>query len=705
MSAWAHYCVVLVALYSSACVAPASALSTPTGSNSTGINGTNSSDPVKVPCPEQYAKLCPNESPDKRIECALKVEKQKRWSMSGKCKILAQGLIMNSHRQPLREIMARNFNKPTQCTSLGSAPGGKGVSWWTGSSTRRALSAAEWWVSVSTRDPVEAAKDVDFTLVTQATQARMWMVKHLCERWPGDIIIAVGDSYASHVRLPAACTAPSDAAVAERSEALLGLSGDVGALDPPLDHQAIAKFRSSRATLYERQSDMMPLPSPLSKFPDPRAFRVNQSVTKLLKAIGGVVPSVPTRNETARRRLNGFMRRYSKLSKEGDKHDVGAPSSSARVGTFTARVTANRLSRISGEPLRMEAAELNTPVQTELVRRRTVTLLPFRVKDPLAPFPINELRNHALCRVSTTHAFYNDVDLWPSSTLYRTLHAAKRSNPEQFLDAKHALVVPAFEIFKSPPECLKRLKEGEKRKRYFERNRCTEAAMPRNFSGLQQCSAEGRCQPFDAAGNPEGHASTGFEMWFGKPTPGLRALPCFRSNRFEPYLVLPAAPAVPLYEELFAGYGKNKIQHTVHLLAAGFTFSVVQRGFVLHFPHERSTNRLIWDVRGNASTPSLGDSGAPSQRSVNDQIFRRFLRWCSSTYGGNFEGSSEELNLDAGPFNLAGVSASFEKFSAFASSVPGRPALEPRRRTQICKNTTESLTWTERQKRKRVKEA
>ena len=54
MAAWARYYVLLAALYSSACVAPASAFSNPTGSNSTGFNGTNTSEPVKVPCPEQW---------------------------------------------------------------------------------------------------------------------------------------------------------------------------------------------------------------------------------------------------------------------------------------------------------------------------------------------------------------------------------------------------------------------------------------------------------------------------------------------------------------------------------------------------------------------------------------------------------------------------------------------------------------------------
>ena len=40
------------------------------------------------------------------------------------------------------------------------------------------------------------------------------------------------------------------------------------------------------------------------------------------------------------------------------------------------------------------------------------------------------------------------------------------------------------------------------------------------------------------------------------PVPSLE---CFRSNRYEPYLVLPVNPDTPLFEESFRGYGKNKV--------------------------------------------------------------------------------------------------------------------------------------------------
>ena len=49
----------------------------------------------------------------------------------------------------------------------------------------------------------------------------------------------------------------------------------------------------------------------------------------------------------------------------------------------------------------------------------------------------------------------------------------------------------------------------------------------------------------------------------------MRPIECFRSNRYEPYVVVSMAQ-MPLYDERFAGYGKNKIQHVSHLRRMGY---------------------------------------------------------------------------------------------------------------------------------------
>ena len=48
----------------------------------------------------------------------------------------------------------------------------------------------------------------------------------------------------------------------------------------------------------------------------------------------------------------------------------------------------------------------------------------------------------------------------------------------------------------------------------------------------------------------------------------VRPIECFRSNRYEPYVVVSMAQ-MPLYDERFAGYGKNKIQQGLAFAADG----------------------------------------------------------------------------------------------------------------------------------------
>ena len=254
----------------------------------------------------------------------------------------------------------------------------------------------------------------------------------------------------------------------------------------------------------------------------------------------------------------------------------------------------------------------------------------------------------------------------------------------------------------SPTQCLSAT--AIEKNRPFERNRCTELSIPRNFSGIQTCVAERRCRQFDQGGNPEGHATTGYRQWFTPQAGGDAAAPlvepkprplrCLRSNRYEPYLVLPAAGSTPLYEEVFTGYGKNKIQHTVHLLAKGFTFSVLSRSFVVHFMHARSENRMIWDVQGNDKMERF-----PSQRMVNNDVYERFLGWLTATYGGNYKGADELHRPDAAALAQKGSIDARAK-----DMTPSDNGAAPLRQTHICENAKEGLTWTERDKIRKEQE-
>ena len=85
--------------------------------------------PEKVPCPQQFIKLCPDVPLKERVRCALRVEKLNRNSLSTACKVFAMGLVMNSHRESMEVVQAKPFNEPSGCDMLGASPDAKGR-WW-----------------------------------------------------------------------------------------------------------------------------------------------------------------------------------------------------------------------------------------------------------------------------------------------------------------------------------------------------------------------------------------------------------------------------------------------------------------------------------------------------------------------------------------------------------------------------------------------
>ena len=132
------------------------------------------------------------------------------------------------------------------------------------------------------------------------------------------------------------------------------------------------------------------------------------------------------------------------------------------------------------------------------------------------------------------------------------------------------------------------------------------------------------------------------------------------SMRYEPYLVIPMSRATPLYEETFVGYGKNKIQHTIHLRARGFRFHVLSLAFLIHYPHSESQSRVLWSTTSNGLKPeefllqskrraaalngtaavrpysiSLRRAAAKARdmRKLMDLHFNDFLLWVTREYG------------------------------------------------------------------------
>jgi len=147
--------------------------------------------------------------------------------------------------------------------------------------------------------------------------------------------------------------------------------------------------------------------------------------------------------------------------------------------------------------------------------------------------------------------------------------------------------------------------------------------MPKNFNELRTCIIARDCHIFDRY-NQDGHGTTDYRSWLKTESRSARAIKCFLSNRYEPYVVLRKSPRLPPYEEQFTGYGKNKIQHVVHLRYAGWSFSVLSHSFLAHFPHHKSASRVKWE--GDAASPT-------DHRRAMDTLYRGFLDTLLDVYG------------------------------------------------------------------------
>jgi len=172
------------------------------------------------------------------------------------------------------------------------------------------------------------------------------------------------------------------------------------------------------------------------------------------------------------------------------------------------------------------------------------------------------------------------MDFLPS----RGLREAARRQWRWLRHDELAVVVPAFQRrggnCKSVAQCRRRVEPLDER-------------VPGTFDGLVECLGSKKCAPFQGDVSPASHSTTDVAAWTAQPDDEVRAIPCFKSDRYEPYVVVNARTA-PLYDERFSGYGKNKIQHVVHLRRSGFAFVVLARHFLVHVPHPRSAAKWAW---------------------------------------------------------------------------------------------------------------
>ena len=194
-------------------------------------------------------------------------------------------------------------------------------------------------------------------------------------------------------------------------------------------------------------------------------------------------------------------------------------------------------------------------------------------------YPVNRLRNLGLRKVNTSHVLVSDADFLPS----RGLRDAIRAKARWLANEKLALVIPAFQRkggrCKTLESCRERLEPLAE-------------TVPGRFGQLARCLREKDCLVFQGDNSAQSHGTTDSSRWLeGDET--VRPITCFRSNRYEPYVVV-AMAQMPSYDERFAGYGKNKIQHVSHLRRMGHLFAVLPRHFLIHVPHPRSGSKQEW---------------------------------------------------------------------------------------------------------------
>ena len=298
-------------------------------------------------CPRQYALVCPESRGGfaryacvlQRLRVARNTNTPDRYNVSSICEAYARSIVTaHTVRESLKTAP---LNRPKQCGGVGQSPGGQAPNWdaW----SLRTHGSSSWRIPQE-----ESATSIDFTLISQMSSNRFWMMRHICARWHGDIVVAVLLKRSEEApKLPVSCRVPSETHKKARAAARL---------NPSL---------SSKETAVSRPSS------------DPKVRTFDYD------------PAAPRRVQVL------FMREEDLLDKENNNASLG-------VAPFP----------VCGLPPLFPCLMFLVP-----------QVMPCDTTQPT--YQVNRLRNLALCHVKTSHAFYTDIDLFPSNTLYRRLHLTK----------------------------------------------------------------------------------------------------------------------------------------------------------------------------------------------------------------------------------------------------------------------------------------
>jgi len=205
---------------------------------------------------------------------------------------------------------------------------------------------------------------------------------------------------------------------------------------------------------------------------------------------------------------------------------------------------------IKSELVSLGCSEQNLTVQT--VRKTRY--------DPTGKeYPVNLLRNLAFSAVKTSHITYADVDFWPASDLHSIL-SDEKTKERLASDSKLATVLPVFQLNRQCESYNKVCRE---------RNI---PQMPKDKEELINLIQKKAVSTTQLGSN--GHSSTKYKTWMNQKTGTFVDLPCFKSNKYEPYLTVRYCSDLPPFQEGFTGYGKNKI--TVSLCAFADAYKIAR---------------------------------------------------------------------------------------------------------------------------------
>ncbi|GMI58380.1 hypothetical protein ScalyP_jg6207 [Parmales sp. scaly parma] len=253
-------------------------------------------------------------------------------------------------------------------------------------------------------------------------------------------------------------------------------------------------------------------------------------------------------------------------------------------------------------------------------------------KDHFLEYPVNTLRNVGIDHLQTSHYLMVDVDFLPSHYLHEVIIHSRSKLAE---DDKQLLIVPAFqrqggggetELEKSSSVCTdaESCKEKLNEKDF----------IPYGYKSLVGCLHSRKCIPFQYDNNPLGHSTTDSEHWVARDSDGNTEVKCFDNNRYEPYMVVRHCPGfTPYYDERFYGYGKNKIEMVAHLRHLDYKFNILNKAFIIHFPHPESKSKNEWLQNGGNGGNGSGGGGGSKMHEEMDKLYGKFVRDLKKYHG------------------------------------------------------------------------